>query len=148
MQYLVDTDVLGKKDGPNGANIRKWLASVDDNALAISVLTIFEIRKGVQKKRDAGDDALADTLQAGLEQVKTGYADRTLPLDADLAESWGELAGPDPKHWMDRGLITTAKTYGQILVTCNAKDMKGHGVEVINPERDPPGHWAPDGTPI
>ena len=148
MRYLLDTDVLGKKDGPNGANIRKWLAGVDDNTLAISVLTVFEIRKGIQKKRDAGEDALADKLQASLEQIKEAFAGRMLPLDVQLAESWGEIAGSESKQWMDRGLIATAKANGLILVSCNAKDLKGLGVEVINPERDPPGHWTGDGAPI
>jgi predicted nucleic acid-binding protein len=148
LRYLVDTDVLGKKDGPNGANIRKWLASVDDHLLAISALTIFEIEKGIQRKRDADDHELVGRLQSSLEQVKVGFADRILPLDALIAQSWGKIAGADPKQWIDRCLIATAKEQGMILVTCNSKDMKGRGVEVINPERNPPGHWLPDGTPF
>ena len=148
MRYLVDTDVLGKKDGPNGANIRKWLAGVDDDTLAISALTIFEIGKGIRKKRDAGNTTLADTLQAGLERIEAGFAGRIVPLDARIARAWGEIAGSDPRQWPDRGLIATARAHGLILVSCNARDMKGRGVEVIAPERDPPGRWAPDGTPV
>lgn len=148
MLYLVDTDVLGKKDGPNGTNIRHWLAGIDDNLLAISAFTIFEIAKGIQRKRDAGDGELADVLQAGLERVKTGYAGRILPLDTELADRWGQMAGADARQWIDRGLLATAKVHGLIVATCNIRDMKGRGVEIVGPERDPPGRWAPDGTPI
>ena len=148
MRYLIDTDVIGKKNGPNGVNIRRWLSSVDDHLLAISALTIFEIEKGIQKKRDADEHELVDQLQSGLEQVKAGYADRILQIDTVIAQGWGKIAGSDPKQWIDRCLIATARQHGMILVTCNSNDMKGRGVAVINPARNPPGHWLPDGTAV
>lgn len=147
-KYLLDSDVIGKKDGPNGGNIRRWLAGIDDNQLALSALTIFEVSRGVQLKRDAGEVELADRLQDGLANLRAAFADRTFPLDATIAEEWGRLAGSERAQWVDRGLIATARTHGLILVTCNSTDMKGRGVEVINPQRHTTGHWAPDGSPI
>lgn len=146
--YLLDTDVVSKRSRPNGANIRRWLEGVDDNKLAIGAITIFELSRGVQKKRDAGETTTADALQANLEILKAGFEDRILPIDAAVAEAWGALAGPDHKQWMDRGLIATARVHGLILVTCNSADMKGLGVEVINPDRNNIGRWEPDGTEI
>ena len=58
------------------------------------------------------------------------------------------MAGPEHKQWMDRGHLAIAKANGLILVSCNAGDMKGRGVECIDPGRNKPGHWAPDGTQI
>ena len=148
LAYLLDTDVVSKKDGPNGANIRSWWATVDDNRLALSALTLFEMSRGIQKKRDDGDAATADALQTSLEVLKAAFEGRILPVDAAMAEVWGATAGSDRRQWMDRGLIATAKAHGLILVTCNAKDIKGRGVEVIDPERKPPGHWDPDGAAL
>lgn len=99
-------------------------------------------------KRDAGETVTADELQASLEVMKAGFEGRILPIDAADAEAWGRLAGPDRKRWMDRGLIATALVHGRILVTCNSADMKGLGVEVINPDRNTIGRWAADGAEI
>ena len=148
LRYLLDTDVLCKKDGPNGRNIVKWLRTVDDDTLAIGALTIFEISTGVEKTRSSGPSDVAAALEAGLVGIKSAFAGRIIAVDAEVAEEWGRLVGPTPKDWFDRGLVATAKSSGLVLVTCNAKDMKGLGVEVINPERDPPGRWERDGTPI
>lgn len=148
LTYLLDTDVISKRSGPNGKAIRRWLTSIDDNTLAISAITVFEIARGVQKKRDAGDAAVAAALQAALDALKEGFAGRILPVDGDVAEAWGRLAGPDRPQWMDRGQVATAMRHGLVLVTCNAKDTKGRGVAVISPDRETPGRWAPDGSEI
>ena len=148
IRYLLDTDVICKRSRTNGGNIRRWIESVDDNELAISVITIFEISKGIQKKRDAGDSATADGLQASLDQLKAGFHGRIFPVDPSVAEAWGSCAGSELKQWMDRALIATARTKGLILVTCNSADLRGHGVEVINPDRKKFGHWASDGTEL
>lgn len=148
MKYLLDTDVISKRNGPNGHNIRRWLAGVDDSELAISVITIFEISRGVQKKLDDGETTLAGVLQEGLDQIKAGFAGRIFAIDSEVAQAWGTLAGAERKQWMDRGLVATAKRHGLVLVSCNSTDTKGRGVEVINPERDRLGRWAPDGTAI
>ncbi|MET0430156.1 MAG: PIN domain-containing protein [Microvirga sp.] len=148
LKYLIDTDVISKRNAENGANIRRWLTQVDDNTLAISAITLFEISRGVQRKRDTGASELAGRLQDGLDRLKEGFAGRILDLDAAVAEAWGRLAGVEHKQWMDRGLIATATIHNLVLVTCNATDMKGRGAEVINPDRNRPGHWAPDGTEL
>ncbi len=121
---------------------------MDDNILSISAITVFEIARGVQKKRDAGEATVAAELQGNLDILKSGFENRILPVDELIAETWGEIAGSERKPWMDRGLIATARVHGLVLVTCNSGDMKGRGVEVINPDRVTLGHWAPDGTPI
>lgn len=146
LKYLLDTDVVSKSTAKNGDNVRRWLDQVDDSALAIDTLVIFELSRGIQKKRDADEEALAAALQAGLDNVKAAYQGRVLTIDAGVAELWGRLAGAEHKQWMDRGHIACARHAGLILVTCNSKDMKGRGVEVINPDRNTIGHWAADGS--
>ncbi|SFM26539.1 PIN domain-containing protein [Methylobacterium pseudosasicola] len=148
LKYLLDTDVISKRNAANGTNIRRWLAGVDDNTLAISAITLFEISRGVQRKRDSGASELSERLQDGLDRLTEAFAGRILTIDAAIAEAWGRLAGPEHKQWMDRGLIATARAHKLVLVTCNATDMRGRGAEVINPDRNRPGHWAPDGTEL
>lgn len=50
MRFLLDTNVLrevGRTD-PDG-NVARWLDGVDDADLAISVLTVREVRKGIER---------------------------------------------------------------------------------------------------
>lgn len=148
LRYLLDTDVLSKRHRANGENIRQWLRTVPDHELAIDDLTIFEIARGIQKKVEAGEDTVAEQLQAAFETIKEGFAGRIISLDTPTAELWGQLAGSDHRQWMDRGHLAIAKANGLILVSCNSADLKGRGVECIDPGRNKLGHWAPDGTPV
>jgi toxin FitB len=145
LRFLLDTDTIKKMR--TEANVRRWLATTNDNELAISVVSLFEISKGIQNIRNKGDASTVSKLEASLAQVRDAFADRTFQIDPQIALEWGTLASSDRKQWMDRCLIATAKIHGLILVSCNSKDMVGHGAEVINPLRNPPGRWSPDGGP-
>ena len=53
MSYLVDTNVIselrkGEKADPA---VRAWFASVADDAIFLSVLTVGEIRQGIERIR-------------------------------------------------------------------------------------------------
>ena len=53
MSYLLDTNVLSElvRKEPS-EKLRKWLNNTPDNLLYISVLTLGELRKGVEKITD------------------------------------------------------------------------------------------------
>ncbi len=53
MSYLIDTNVLSElvKKTPN-KNVVAWMKKVPDNKLYISVLTLGEIRKGIECLQD------------------------------------------------------------------------------------------------
>jgi toxin FitB len=63
VKYLLDTMVVKEigKSKPH-QNVEAWLATVDDPDLAISVINVREIWKGIEKKR-ANNPVLADTLE-------------------------------------------------------------------------------------
>ena len=53
MRYLIDTNVICEtiKTTPN-AKVINWFNNIDNNSLYISVLTIGEIQKGLEKTTD------------------------------------------------------------------------------------------------
>ncbi|WP_292442367.1 hypothetical protein [Mesorhizobium sp.] len=103
-RYLLDENVLREFGSRGNANVRKWLATVDDADLRLSVATIFEKRRGAEmlKRRDpvrAGP--LLDTI-ANLEKA---YVDRIIPVDAEVVEEWTRMLGVRNKdRWTWRWL--------------------------------------------
>lgn len=133
MKYLLDTNVLRElgKTSPH-KNVAAWLKSVDDADLAISALTVREIAKGVAKLRKTKPDVAA-ALDTAVTAIFDGFEGRILPIDRDVAATWGEALGTGEKHIDDAGLAATAHVHGLIVVTRNIKDFDGRGVKLIDP---------------
>ena len=53
MGYLIDTNILSelRKDKKANAGVRDWYAQTDGNLLYVSVLTLGEIRQGIESLR-------------------------------------------------------------------------------------------------
>lgn len=134
MRYLLDTNVVSelRKGARANAHVRAWAASADPDAVFLSALTIGEARRGVERvrRRDAG---AAMRLEVWLEGLMRDYADRILPLDAQVAERWGRIGVPDPVPTIDGLLAATALTHGLVLVTRNTRDFARTGVELLDP---------------
>ena len=137
MSYLLDTNVLSelRRKTPN-AGVVGWFAQRPASTLYLSVLTLGELRKGVEGMADASRrTALLDWLEAELPIFFTG---RILPVDAQVADRWGRLvaAANRPVPAIDSLLAATAAHHGLILVTRNVRDFANLGLEVINPWTD------------
>lgn len=74
--------------------------------------------------------ALSDWLQAELPRF---FAGRILNLDSPTADRWGRLVAAAGRPAIDSLLAATAAHHGLSLVTRNARDFEGLGIEVINP---------------
>jgi hypothetical protein len=76
--------------------------------------------------------ALSDWLET---ELPSFFAGRILNVDAQTADRWGRLvaAAGRPLPAIDSLLAATAAQHGLSLVTRNARDFEGLGVEVINP---------------
>jgi len=79
MRFLLDTNVFREigKTVPN-ANVAAWLATVDDAVLAISALTVREVRKGIIKLRDKKRE-VADQIEERVHRAFNAFGDRILP---------------------------------------------------------------------
>lgn len=134
MRWLLDTNVVSELRKGDRANpgVRAWFAEVDDEDLFTSVLVLGEIRRGIEsiRRRDA---AAALAIEQWLIRMATGFGDRVLPIDARVADRWGALNVPDPIPTVDGLLAATALVHDLTLVTRNAKDVAGTGVQVLDP---------------
>lgn len=134
MSYLLDTNVISelRKGERADANVRAWFSGVGDEEIYLSVLTIGEIRRGVENvRRRDGDSAAA--LDGWLARLSEAHRDRILAVDRAVAEEWGRMNVPDPLPVVDGLLAATAKVAGLTLATRNVADVKSSGVELVDP---------------
>lgn len=134
MSYLVDTNALSelRRKTPD-ANVAAWFAQRPPVTLYLSVLTLGEIRKGVEGVTDTTRrQALTDWLETDLPVFFIG---RILAVDDAIADRWGRLvaAAGRPLPAIDSLLAATALVHDLVLVTRNTKDFAGLPVQVFNP---------------
>lgn len=134
MGYLIDTNILSelRRKHPND-HVVAWFEDRPATTLYISVLTLGEIRKGIESlgkcKRKV---KLLDWLET---ELPAFFAGRVLPIDNAVADRWGRLlaAAGRPLPAIDSLLAATALTHGLALVTRNVDDFPHPDLEVFNP---------------
>lgn len=134
MPYLIDTNVISELRKGDRADpaVTSWFADLGDEEVYLSVLTLGEIRKGVESIRRR-DPKGAAALESWLGRVSEAHRDRVLPVDRSIAEEWGRMNVPDPLPVVDGLLAATAKVTGLTLATRNAGDIARTGVSFIDP---------------
>lgn len=113
MSYLLDTNVISelKRPKPNECVV-DWFATAKNESLYLSVLTLGEIRKGIEKLPDGQKKQV---LSGWLERELTlWFGSRLLAIDTDVADCWGRLQAqanrPLPAviaYWRQRLCIIT-----------------------------------------
>lgn len=134
MSYLLDTNVISEtvRRSPDKAVIA-WLKGIPGEALYVSVLTLGEVRKGIEGLKD---HQRREKLRVWLEHdLPDWFEDRVLTIDMPVADRWGRLlaSAGRPLPTIDCLLAATALHYELRLVTRNTKDFEFPGLEVINP---------------
>jgi predicted nucleic acid-binding protein len=133
MRYLLDTNVISEIGKPRPHPlVETWYEEREDEDLFLSVITVGEIRKGVELRRRSDRDR-AELLDDLLEKLSTDYATRLLPIDKAIAEEWGRLAVINANHSIDRLLVATASVHGLTLVTRNIKHVNMYDIPIVNP---------------
>jgi predicted nucleic acid-binding protein len=134
LSYLLDTNVLSelRRKTPD-AGVVEWFSRRPASTLYLSVLTLGELRKGIEGVAEAERRmALTDWLETDLPGF---FAGRILPIDVQVADRWGRLvaAAGRPLPAIDSLLGATAAQHGLSMVTRNARDFADLGLDVINP---------------
>ena len=140
MSFLLDTNVVSEwvKPRPN-AGVITWLDEADEDRLFLSVVTLAELRRGIERlepgrRRKRLDEWLRDELPMRFEG-------RILPIDAAIAETWGRLVARGEATGraigvMDAFIAATASAHDLTLVTRNVGDFKGSMRAVLDPWRE------------
>jgi predicted nucleic acid-binding protein len=140
VSFLLDTNVVSEwaKPQPNEGVVR-WLFEADEDLLFLSVISLAELRFGVERlplgvRRSRLDGWIR-------EELAERFEGRILPVDQQVANVWGQMqAGSEAQrrrmNQMDCFLAATAKIHGLTLVTRNREDFSGFAKELINPWSD------------
>jgi len=133
--YLLDTVVLSelrKMPPRRNPHVVSWLDSVPPDELFLSVITICEIERGIERQRSV-DPAFAVALAAWLDVIRRNYSERILPLTTDIARRWGRLSAQIGNSGIDLAIAATALEHRLSVVTRNVRDFVETGVTVVDP---------------
>jgi predicted nucleic acid-binding protein len=140
--FLLDTNVLSEfnRRGEPDPLVHQWLEAADPDSLYVSVLTIGEIRFGVEllppsKRRTQLEQWLNRDLPKGVE-------DRILQVDQSISDRWGLLRAQAqmkgrPLSVIDAPLAATALQHNLTLVSRNVNDFSVVGLAIVNPWEAP-----------
>jgi len=127
VSYLLDTDSISQtsKDRPAGG-VLGWLGTVSHESVFLSVITLAELRRGIQllpqgKRREALDEWL-------LNDVADAYRGRILPVTEAIADLAGRV-GAAAKQ--DGYTVELADVLIAAMVTLNRKHFARLGVKMV-----------------
>jgi toxin FitB len=137
LNFLLDTNVISEWVKPRpDPGMAQWLAETDEDRVFISVVTLAELRQGVEllasgERRNRLDGWLRHDLPLRFEG-------RILIIDAAIADTWGRLMAQSrsdgrPVGAMDTLIAATAKVHDLTIVTRNTVDFKNLVPNILNP---------------
>lgn len=110
-----------------------WFNAVPQQSLYMSVLSLGEIRKGIEKLAEGERQR---RLAAWLErELPDWLGDRVLSIDRAVADEWAILLARSRKTRpaTDSLIAATALHHRLTIVTRNTADFEGTLVRVVNP---------------
>ena len=135
--YLIDTNVISEMRKSSRANpgVQAFFETAKEGGhrLYLSVVTVGELRRGVDLIRHRGDKFQALRLEGWLDTIMNSFSSHILNVGTDVAQTWGNLRVPDPGHSLDKLIAATALIYNLTVVTRNVADFDGTGARVLNP---------------
>jgi predicted nucleic acid-binding protein len=140
IMYLVDTNVISEVRKRPKANkgVQDFfkLVTSERTPVFVSVVTVGELRRGVELIRHRGDTRQAAQLEKWLDKLLVKYQDFILDFDKNIAQLWGRLRVPHPENALDKQIAATALIHDLTVVTRNHKDFTKTGVRTLNPFRE------------
>jgi len=137
VKYLLNTNVISEFVKPMvDPAVLSWMRTTDELQMAISVISIGEIQKGISgmvqgKRRQELQTWLDDALVPR-------FGTRILPLKLSDLQRWGRLLGEAKQSGdlippVDTLLAATALNRNLSMVARNRWDFSRTGVEIIDP---------------
>ena len=137
MIYLLDTCVISEFVAAQPtAKVVNWLADLDPETVYLSVVTIGEIQKGIEKlPASKRKEALRTWLK---DDLLVRFHDRLLPLETGEMLTWGTLisrveAKGKPMPLIDSLIAATALHHDLVVVTRDHDDFAPSGARLFNP---------------
>ena len=135
--FLLDTNVISEliKAEPDRKVVR-WIEETQEAILFLSVLTLGEIRSGIERLNPGRRRGRLESWLAV--DLRLRFHGRILPINDAIAERWGALSAAAirrgrPLPVIDGLLAATALHHDLILVTRNDTDVSGTGIPTLNP---------------
>jgi toxin FitB len=135
--FLLDTNCISELVRPTPEpHVLEWMEAADETMLSLSVLTMGEIRKGLAGLAQGKRRTLLETwLEV---ELQARFAGRIVPIDAAVANRWGQLAADakrvgKPLSIIDGLLAATALHHDLTVVSRNTSDFTNTHVQVLNP---------------
>lgn len=123
MSFLLDTNVISEwqKPRPN-PGLTAWTDSADEEKLFLSVVTLAEVRYGVE--RMAIGSRRRRYEQWLQHELPLRFEGRILPVSQRIADAWGRIVARcasegNPISAIDAFLAATAEVHSLTLVTRN-----------------------------
>lgn len=135
--FLLDTKIISELIKPKPEpRLVTWLSGTDESLLYLSVLTLGEIRKGIEALKQPAPRVQLETWLDS--ELRLRFSGRILTVDDDVADRWGVIMGRAAARKIalpviDGLLAATALHYNLTLVTRNSKGVVGTEVSVFNP---------------
>ncbi len=137
MKYLLDTCVISELiiKKPND-KVLTWVVKTEENKLFISVLTIGEIHKGIEKlSQSKKKNFLHHWVNFDLTER---FKNRIINFDLQTATVWGKIqalaeGAGKTMPTIDAQIAATGICNDLIVVTRNTSDMEISGVSLYNP---------------
>jgi predicted nucleic acid-binding protein len=137
VSYVLDTNVVSEWVKPRpDPRLIQWLDDVDEDQVFLSVISLAEIRRGIELmplglRRDRLTTWLVDELPIR-------FQSRVLAIDEAVADAWGFITARAQRSGigldtMDAFLAATAGVHGMTLVTRNTSDFQRLGISLLNP---------------
>jgi tRNA(fMet)-specific endonuclease VapC len=140
MRYQLDTCVISELVArhPN-KRVIDWIDNVDPETVYLSVITIGEIRKGIEKLPDSKRRSMLEEWMR--DELLVRFSGRILPVDLDVILVWGQMVGrlelSGKKMAAMDSLIAAIALCGNLsLVTRNEDDFKHSGIQILNPWKE------------
>ncbi|MCX6051197.1 MAG: type II toxin-antitoxin system VapC family toxin [Campylobacterales bacterium] len=137
MKYLLDTNIISEliSKQPN-KNVLTFLEKQAESSIFLSVITIGEIKSGIEKLQD--HNKKTKLLTWLYDDLLKRFSGKIVDIDVEVMLEWGKLnqklkSMGKPMPIMDSLIASTSRNKNFILVTRNEKDFQNLDINIINP---------------